>query len=168
MPRFLMPVLICCLAVAWIVAGDGKDLLTQAVQQSAAARADSRKSQGTTRLEIKSAQDGHFYLQVAVNGTPIRFLVDTGATSVALTPSDAAKAGFGPSRLRFDKQVMTAAGPLKVAEISLREMRVDQRRVYGVEAVVLRQEGGISLLGMSFLRALQGYEVRQDRLVLHL
>ena len=104
--------------------------------------------------------NGHFYVEAEVNGATIQFLVDTGASSVALTARDARAAGLSPESLRYDIQASTANGVTRFAGASLREVRIGQLSVENVSAVVMPPNASnISLLGMSFLSRLDSYRI---------
>ena len=100
------------------------------------------------------------------NGVPIRFLIDTGASDIVLNPSDARRLGFDASNLRFSRQYETANGMVRGAPVTLRELRVGQLHLFDVEASVNEAPLEVSLLGMSFLNELSGYEVARGRLIL--
>jgi len=117
-------------------------------------------------LIYRRARDGHFYVDADVNGTRIRFLVDTGATYVALSPADARSAGLQPADPDFTGRVNTANGVARVAPVTLRQVELNQFTAADVRAVIVEQPMSVSLLGMSFLSRLQGYETRNDELVL--
>jgi aspartyl protease family protein len=108
---------------------------------------------------------GHFLIAAAVNGSAVHFLVDTGASYVTLTPEDARAAGIRISDLRFTGRVATANGEIRVAPVVLREVRLDQFTMQDVDAVVLDTPLAVSLLGMSFLKRLEGYEIRDGDLI---
>ena len=108
---------------------------------------------------------GHVVLDASVNGAPVKFLVDTGATTVTLTLRDAAAAGLTPSDLVFSQRTMTANGVGRVAPVRLRELRIDQLTVDDVAAVV-DEHLFMSLLGQSFLTRLDGYEMKNGVLTL--
>ena len=108
---------------------------------------------------------GHVIVDAAVNGAPVRMLVDTGASFVALTPADARAAGIDPNHLAFSARVNTANGAARMAPVRLREIRIDQLSVYDVPAAVL-ENLNVSLLGMSFLSRLQSYEMRDGKLTI--
>lgn len=110
-------------------------------------------------------QQGHVILDATVNGAPIRALVDTGASVIALTPGDARAAGLDPAGLVFSGHVQTANGPARVAPVTLREVRIGQLSIYDVPAAVL-EHLDVSLLGMSLLNRLQGYEMRDGKLTI--
>jgi aspartyl protease family protein len=106
---------------------------------------------------------GHVVLDAAVNGAPVRMLVDTGASLVTLTPADARAAGISPAGLVFSGHVQTANGTARMAPVTLREIRIGQLSIYDVPAAVL-ENLNVSLLGMSFLGRLRGYEMREGKL----
>jgi aspartyl protease family protein len=110
-------------------------------------------------------QRGHVILDAAVNGAPVRMLVDTGASLVTLTPQDARAAGIAPGELVYNGRVNTANGTARMAPVTLREIRIDQLSIYDVPAAVL-ENLNLSLLGMSFLARLQGYEMRDGTLTI--
>ena len=106
-------------------------------------------------------------IDAVVNGVPISFLVDTGASDVVLTLDDAEALGFDPRRLDFSERYRTANGVVRAAPVSLREVRIGQFSLYDLDAAVNEAPIGISLLGMSFLREFGGYRVAGDRLYLY-
>ena len=124
-------------------------------------------STGQRTLVLQADPQGHFWVDGEINGVSIPFMIDTGATSVALDRETAARIGVRPSAREFTGRSDTANGTARVAPIVLRQLSIEQMTVREVQAHVL--EGsmhGIGLLGMSFLRRLDGYEVRGDRLYL--
>ena len=116
-------------------------------------------------LALRAAANGHVFLTAEVNGAPIRFIVDTGASWVSLTHADALRAGVGGA-LNYSIPMATANGIAKAAPVTLREVRVGQFVVDEVAATVLPEERGISLLGQTFLKRLRSYEMRGDILTL--
>lgn len=128
----------------------------------------SRLRTEASEIGINMSPRGHFQVQATVNGRAIDFLVDTGATQVVLRPEDAQKLGLNLSELNFSQRARTPGGIIRVAPIILDEIRIGQLTIRNVSAGVNQKSGGIrsSLLGMSFLNRLRGYEVRGKRLVL--
>jgi aspartyl protease family protein len=116
-------------------------------------------------LTYRADQRGHVTLEAVVNGAPTRFLVDTGASFVALTPGDAAAAGLGRSSLSFSAAVSTANGVARAAPVKLREVRIGQLALPEVQAMVI-ENLSVSLLGQSFLKRLDSYEMRDGVLTI--
>ena len=117
-------------------------------------------------LEISAGAHGHFVIEAEVDGTRLRFLVDTGASDVVLSPRDAERLGFKAASLSFTKTYRTANGTVRGAPVRLGRMRVGPIVVEDVRASVNGADMERSLLGMSFLSRLGGYEVRGNKLIL--
>ncbi|HLY77836.1 MAG TPA: TIGR02281 family clan AA aspartic protease [Caulobacteraceae bacterium] len=115
---------------------------------------------------IAKSTDGHFWANAEVDGHPVRFLIDTGATAVALTADDARNLGIDPSSLQYQYTVMTANGPAKAAQVKLGVVSVGRAQVSGVDAFVIDKGLETSLLGMSYLGRLARFEATPDALVL--
>lgn len=117
-------------------------------------------------VSLGGAGNGHFYADAKVEGTHVRFLVDTGASHIALTPFDAQRLGFDLDELEYRIPYQTANGTAYAALVTLDEVSVGSITVQDVRASV--SQGGLSqsLLGMSFLGALSAVELSGDRLLL--
>jgi len=118
------------------------------------------------QLSIAKGAGGHYWIAGSINGQAVQFLVDTGATSIALNDGHARRLGIDYRVIGRPLQVSTASGTVRGWQVSLDRVKVGELEVLGVEAVVL--EGGSpadSLLGMSFLNRV-GWRVEQDMLVL--
>jgi clan AA aspartic protease (TIGR02281 family) len=115
---------------------------------------------------VEAGPGGHFVIAAEVNGVPITFLVDTGASEIVLTMADARRLGFDPQHLEFTQRFRTANGEVQGAPVRLREIRVGQFSLYDLDASVNAAPLPVSLLGMSFLDRLHGYQVKGGRLVL--
>lgn len=118
-------------------------------------------------VAFRAGTGGHFRVEALVNGTPVRFLVDTGASDVVLRPADARRLGFDPSRLVFDRVYSTANGTVRGAPIRLDEIVIGPIRITGLPASVNAAPMETSLLGMRFLERLGAYEVRDGTLTLY-
>lgn len=110
---------------------------------------------------------GHYRVEAAVNGVAVAFMIDTGASDVVLSPVDSERLGLRPDRLRFTGRASTANGEVALAPVRLREIRIGQLTRRDVDAVVNGSPMPFSLLGMSFLASLEGWEARGDRLLLY-
>lgn len=109
--------------------------------------------------ETYHAQRGNqFFVTGSVNGNTVRFLVDTGATWVALTQDDAKMLGFNLSTLKWDVRTRTANGIATNASVTLGDIRLGRIIEYNVPAIIM-QQSGISLLGMSFLSRLRSWQI---------
>jgi aspartyl protease family protein len=118
-------------------------------------------------LTLTSGRDAHYEVNARVDGGPIDFIVDTGATLVILRESDAARIGIRPSRADYTATVSTANGKIKAAPANLDRVELGGITVYDVRALVLPDEAlWRNLLGMSFLSRLKRYEVANGRMVL--
>ena len=161
-------------ALRWVLLCCGLALFAVALERGSSWRPDraapstmpARAAGPPSNTIVYTANErGHVIVEAAVNGVPVRMLVDTGATLVTLTPQDARAAGIDPAGLAFTRRVNTANGTARMAPVTLREIRIDQLSVYDVPAAVL-ENLNISLLGMSFLSRLQSYEMRDGKLTI--
>ena len=109
--------------------------------------------------------DGHFYVTADVNGYPVDFVVDTGATSVALTLEDAQRVGIPFDRSEFTTVGRSASGFIQGQVIDIDVVDLDGKRIPKVRGAVL--EGlSVSLLGQSYLSRITAVEMNGDRMVL--
>jgi aspartyl protease family protein len=118
---------------------------------------------GFASREIPRAMDGHFYLDAQVNGAQIHFLVDTGASMVALTPADAQRAGIALPSERATAQ--GASGAIEIVPVTIERIAVGPLEARGVDGAVAR-DLPISLLGQSFLSRVGTVQISGDRMTL--
>jgi aspartyl protease family protein len=110
---------------------------------------------------------GHFQVDARVDGGRLSFMVDTGASVIALTASDAARLGIRPSPSEFVAEVRTANGTVRAAPTRLDAVEVGDLLVRDVAAVVLPDEAlSDNLLGLLFLSRLRRFEYSDGKLVL--
>lgn len=114
----------------------------------------------------RNARSGHFHVDALVNGTVVSFLVDTGASDVALSSDDARRLGFDVNKLNYNVPYQTANGVTMAAPVTLDEIKMGDIVVRNVRASIGRGDMNMSLLGMSFLNQIGSIEVKGDRLVL--
>ena len=119
-----------------------------------------------TRIEVPRAPDGHYFVTLAVGGTPVRFMVDTGATSTALSGRDADRLGIDQATLVWTGQARTANGVIRTARVTLRAVTLDGIPQGDIAAWVGDGALDVSLLGMDFLGRFARVEIAGDRLVL--
>jgi aspartyl protease family protein len=130
------------------------------------AAADAAPASDAWQYVVEAGPEGHFVIEAAVNGVPVTFLVDTGASEIVLTLADARRLGLDSRRLEFSQRFRTANGEVQGAPVRLRELRVGQFSLYDLDASVNSAPLPVSLLGMSFLDRLHGYRVEDRRLIL--
>lgn len=118
------------------------------------------------RLTVPRAPDGHYYLTLEVNGTPTRFVVDTGASQVVLTREAAERAGIDTSELAYFGRAMTANGEVATAPVRLESLGAGPLREEGFRAWVNSGEMPESLLGMTYLNRFERIEITGGELVL--
>ncbi len=118
-----------------------------------------------SEVALRKSDDGHFYVDADINGTSIRLLADTGATTVALSITDAQNAGIDVDQLDFNRMISTANGQASAANITLDEVRVGSIVRQDVKAMVTRGLA-TSLLGMSFFSTLSKVQIENDELIL--
>lgn len=119
------------------------------------------------RVEVPRAPDGHYYLQLLVNGEPVEFLVDTGASQVVLTRRDAGRAGIDTAALNYFGRAMTANGEVRTAPVKLDSIALGTFTDRGVTAWVNAGDMEQSLLGMDYLQRWQSIEFGGGTLVLN-
>ena len=120
---------------------------------------------------VSKAADGHFWADADVAGPEggagkVHFLVDTGATAVALTPADAAKLGIKASDLKYGHDVTTASGSSRAAAVTLASVSINGAKLTNVQALVVADGLDVSLLGMSYLGRLTRFEATRETLSL--
>jgi aspartyl protease family protein len=115
-----------------------------------------------SRLERES--NGHFYVHAKVNGELVRFIVDTGATGVALTVKDAKRVGIPFSASEFEHVGEGASGPVRGKIVNIDMIDFEGKTAENVSGVIL--EGSeLSLLGQSYLSRFE-IQMRGDYMVL--
>lgn len=171
--RNLGVVAVVCITLSVVVGGLSEDMQEAATKANEAIAVNDQNAAGgdidsasASELLIRANGAGHFLIDADVERAKIRFLVDTGATMVVLSPEDARRAGLSEDRLNFSREVSTANGNVRVAPVTLRKFKVGQIVLRDVEAVVNSAPMRVSLLGMSFLRRLDGWQVKGDKLYL--
>jgi aspartyl protease family protein len=116
---------------------------------------------------IAPGPNGHFEVAGSIDGRRLEFMVDTGASVIALTSRDAAMLGLHPAESEYTATVRTANGTVRAAPVMLDMVEIDDIAVHNVAAMVM-PEGALSdnLLGLTFLSRLRRFEYSAGRLVL--
>lgn len=118
------------------------------------------------RVEVPRSFDGHYHVTLEINGVPVPFVVDTGASDMVLSRSDAERVGLDLGELIFTGRANTANGQVETAPVRLADVRLGDIRDAFVPAVVNGGEMRSSLLGMSYLGLFERLEISGNRMVL--
>jgi aspartyl protease family protein len=116
-------------------------------------------------IEVPRAEDGHYYLTLDINGTPVRFMADTGASNMVLSREDARALGIDPDGLSYLGEASTANGIVRTARVTLPVVEMGPFRNEDFEAYVNDGEMEGSLLGMDYLGQFR-LEIAGNRMVL--
>jgi len=123
--------------------------------------------EGARELLVARAGDGHFHLDGKANDASVRFLVDTGASTTALTFEDAARSGIDVDTLAFNRPVQTANGTTFYAGARLSTLAIGPYRISDVPVAVMPNGAmDTSLLGMSTIDRFSSWRIEGDQMVL--
>ena len=153
--------------VSVIFVGACIGLLLPSGQSSEAVPAPTKAGVRRVPVETRVARSpsGHFYVNANVNGQLVHFIVDTGATTVALTEEDAERVGIKFDPDNFDVIGSGASGAVSGEEIRIASVELDGKEVNNIRGVVI--EGGeISLLGQTYLSQLNNVQMSGDTMIL--
>jgi aspartyl protease family protein len=130
----------------------GANALAMATKKPTGPPPDSSSNNNYRSVTLVSDRRGYFQTDVQIDGRSIEFLVDTGAQSVALNASAAARLGIHPSARDYNIRTQTANGVGRAARVRLNRVELKGITIYDVEAIVVPDEQlSTNLLGMSFL-----------------
>jgi aspartyl protease family protein len=162
--------------VAMVIAGILPRVMSHVGEDQAAAAKPAMRAEpvqkpptqsGYRTVTVESGRGGHFQVEGAVDGRRLDFLVDTGATVVALCERDANRLGIFPRPTEYTGRTSTANGVIAVAPVRLSSLEINGIRVYDVAAVVIPDKSlSGNLLGMSFLSRVRRFEMANGRLVM--
>jgi aspartyl protease family protein len=154
---------------AWFAQSDRGDVpvaprnATSAAPQSAAELRTTVSAASGRKVRIEADANGHFQAEIKINGRKIDGLIDTGATLVALNVSTARRLGIAVPQSEFRHEVNTANGKTRAAVVTLSTIEIGRIRVENVDAVVMDDKSlGKTLIGMSMLRQLARFEVKNE------
>ena len=152
------------LIVAYTYRNDMGDVYERVMAELMPGRTFSR---GTNVVEIVRGRNGDFQVRTQINGARIPMVLDTGASTVVLTQEAAKAAGLPIEVLTYDVNVDTANGRTKAASVTLDSVAVGSIVERAVPALIA-QPGQLrtSLLGMNFLKRLESWEMRGDKVVM--
>ena len=118
------------------------------------------------QIVVPQHPDGHYYLTLAVNGAPVDFMIDTGASQIVLSQQDAESVGLAPGLLAYTGTASTANGIVTTAPVRLDTIALGPLLARDIPAVVNGGAMDGSLLGMTYLDRFQSLEFRNSELVL--
>ncbi len=162
-------IMVLCLMAVGVIAIRDYTLLfdaSPAAKHTQKSNKPAQQTQNSWEIEIEAGSLGHFRVEAEINGETEAFLVDTGASLVSFSLETAERLGFDEASLEFNARSRTANGLVAIAMVTLDEVSIGDLTLRNVTAAIRRTRTGPSLLGMSFLRRLEGYEVREGKLVL--
>lgn len=116
-------------------------------------------------LRVRKSDDGHFWLKTEVNGRSVRFLIDSGATTISMSSADAQAAGVVPGG-GFPVAINTANGVVMAQRARIERLKAGPIERNDLAAVVAPEFGETSVLGMNFLSSLRSWRVEGQELVL--
>lgn len=122
--------------------------------------------QDAGQIELPRGRDGHYYVTLDVNGTPIRFVVDTGATSVVLRKEDAAAVGIDLNDLAYLSKAMTANGMVRIASTRVDSIGLPGATERNFRVDVNEGQMSQSLLGMTYLQTFSRLEIAGGTMIL--
>jgi len=121
---------------------------------------------GPGRIEVPLGPDGHYHLTLQVNGKPVDFVVDTGASDIVLSQQDAARVGLDPSKLIYSGNASTANGTVRTADVRIDSLRLGDITDRNLRVSVNEGVMDGSLLGMAYLGRFQHIEISGRTLIL--
>ncbi len=117
-------------------------------------------------VRIRQSPDGHFYASVTLDGTPLRMMVDSGATITAISTATAERAGIDPEESRFPVMLTTANGTIAAQRGNVDELNLGGITTRDLGVVISPAFGEVNVLGMNFLSRLQSWRVEGGTLIL--
>lgn len=119
------------------------------------------------KVTVAADSRGHFAAEFKLNGREVDAMIDTGATLVALNTSTARRIGLSLAQSDFKHEVNTANGSIKAAIVTVDRLQIGKIALDGVQAVVLDDKAlRTNLIGLSFLKRLDRYEVQDNTLLM--
>jgi aspartyl protease family protein len=117
-------------------------------------------------IELRRQDDGHYWIQVKVNGNPVRFLVDSGATTTAINSETASDTGVDVDTNGYPVIISTANGQVTAKRGVVRSMKIEQHEIPDHNVVVAENFGDTNVLGMNFLDSMKSWKVEGNVMTL--
>ena len=136
-----------------------------AIEPSSSSSGWPDQSVSTGEIKLRRFEDGHFYADATVNGTRIHFLIDTGASVIALTRADAMRASIALAPGQGEVIGQGAGGELHGEVVNLDRVELGHKQAEDMTGVVV-DGGEQSLLGQTFLSKFDSVEIHGDEMTL--
>ena len=117
-------------------------------------------------LIIRQSTDGHFWIDSNVNGKPVRFLIDSGATITAMSANTASQADIEINSVSFPVSLTTANGLVEADRGEIGTLNIGPLVMYQLPVVVSEAFGETNVLGMNFLNRMESWSVEGGNMVL--
>lgn len=117
-------------------------------------------------MTIRKSDDGHFWVSAEVNGRPMRFMIDSGATFTAISTEAAKAAGIEPGGLGLKTVMETANGMVEADRATIADLRVGSLTMRDHDVLISDGLGETNLLGMNFLSELESWRVEGSSMIL--
>jgi aspartyl protease family protein len=169
--RLLAPLFLVAVAVGWFFPqGEGARKATAGAAASIPSESkfdlNHQQNGGYDPVVLDRKPDGHFYATADIGGTPVRFLVDTGATMIALTGDDARALGFSWGDGELQHVGRGVNGDVFGKPVMLESVAIGDVEFSNMRAVIIPDGLDISLLGQSFLERVDNVSIEKDRMTL--
>jgi aspartyl protease family protein len=115
-------------------------------------------------IELRRQDDGHYWITVDINGKPVRFMVDSGATMTAINATTAKEAGVEANG--YPIILSTANGRVAAKRATVLSLVVGPHKIENHPVVVSESFGDVNLLGMNFLNDMQSWRVEANNMIL--
>lgn len=120
-----------------------------------------------SKAEYYISNNGHFIIAAKVNDYKVKFLLDTGASSIVLTNEDAKNANINVNDLNYNISISTANGIIYVAYKNVERLQISNKIFYNLKVAVTKSGLNQSLLGMSFLKNVKSYSINNNKLTIN-
>ncbi len=117
-------------------------------------------------MRLRKEEDGHFWVNASANGQPVRFMIDSGATTTTVSKGTARRVGIAFPDQAKAEEVDTANGVIKVLPTMVASFRVGEIERDGLGVDILPADDDVNLLGMNFLSSLSRWRVEGDQMIL--
>ncbi|MCY0147398.1 TIGR02281 family clan AA aspartic protease [Hoeflea sp. G2-23] len=160
-------VIILGLATGWLYQDQAKEVAMRVFAGLVPGQPMMLTDENGLAVSIRKSLNSHFEAAGSINGKPVNFLIDTGATTIALSHADAMRIGFSDSDLSFSLSINTANGQARAAPVRLDRVTIGSISRFDLRATVA-EPGKLdqSLLGMNFISSLTAFEMRRDEVIL--